>query len=306
MPLDLRRLEHFLAIVEHQGVTPAAERLHLSQQALSGSLAQLERQLGTALFDRSRGRLRPTAAGQALAAAGPGVLRAAVDAEASVARAGQGTRMPLRIGRSPAVTGERAAELLEVAATEEALTGMAIEVSQHFPAQLEENLRNGTIDLALVRHDPQIAAFGARTIAFDRLRVAVVGGHRWAARDSLALTELARTPIVVWGESGRSGYTDFLAGICRAAGFEPRLRRTSQQGLPPAMAAEGEGVALVTEHAGPSPDGRVIVVELTPPTFVPLQALWMGPAPSAPVARLLDLWSADPADAAVDTEGRDD
>ncbi|WP_243635344.1 helix-turn-helix domain-containing protein, partial [Tsukamurella pulmonis] len=63
---DLRRLEQFVAAMEEPSLAAAAGRLHLSQQALSAALRQLERELGTPLFTRSGRRLAPTAAARAL------------------------------------------------------------------------------------------------------------------------------------------------------------------------------------------------------------------------------------------------
>ena len=53
--MDQRQLERFLAVVEHGSLAAAARQLHLTQQALSASLANLEQDLGVRLFDRSPG-----------------------------------------------------------------------------------------------------------------------------------------------------------------------------------------------------------------------------------------------------------
>ncbi|MDQ6907645.1 MAG: LysR family transcriptional regulator, partial [Chloroflexota bacterium] len=79
-------IEAFIAIVEHRGFTRAAEAIHLSQPAISRRVELLERELGTALFERIHGGARLTDAGttflpyarQALAAARDGKM--AVDA----------------------------------------------------------------------------------------------------------------------------------------------------------------------------------------------------------------------------------
>jgi DNA-binding transcriptional LysR family regulator len=66
MALDLHRLELFVAIASELNVTRAAAQLHLTQQALSSSLREFERQLGVPLFVRTGRRLRLTSAGQQL------------------------------------------------------------------------------------------------------------------------------------------------------------------------------------------------------------------------------------------------
>jgi LysR family cyn operon transcriptional activator len=52
--MEHRQLMNFLAICEEKNFTRAAERRHITQQGLSWSLAELEKELGTPLFDRSR------------------------------------------------------------------------------------------------------------------------------------------------------------------------------------------------------------------------------------------------------------
>jgi DNA-binding transcriptional LysR family regulator len=73
--VELRQLEHFLAVVEEGSFTGAAARLYLVQSSLSASLLALERELGTALFIRGRRGAELTDAGRALV----GPARAAID-----------------------------------------------------------------------------------------------------------------------------------------------------------------------------------------------------------------------------------
>src|SRR5699024_11298596 len=53
MIMDLRKLEHLIGVAEEGSITRAAERLHLSQQALSTSIRTLEREVGVYLLVRS-------------------------------------------------------------------------------------------------------------------------------------------------------------------------------------------------------------------------------------------------------------
>ncbi|MFD5385340.1 LysR family transcriptional regulator [Streptomyces sp. NPDC127074] len=64
--MELRQLEHFLAVVDHGGLGRAAERLYLSQPTVSSSIRALERELKVELFHRTARRLVPTSAGRQL------------------------------------------------------------------------------------------------------------------------------------------------------------------------------------------------------------------------------------------------
>lgn len=59
--MNIRKLSHFLAVIESRNMRTAAESVHLSQPALSRSLKSLEDELGIPLLDRAYGRIAPTA-----------------------------------------------------------------------------------------------------------------------------------------------------------------------------------------------------------------------------------------------------
>jgi DNA-binding transcriptional LysR family regulator len=61
--MDVRLLEAFRAVVDHRSMTGAAVAMGVTQPAVSAQIARLEQELGFSLFDRSNGRLKPTAEG---------------------------------------------------------------------------------------------------------------------------------------------------------------------------------------------------------------------------------------------------
>ncbi|MGW8378296.1 LysR family transcriptional regulator [Streptomyces sp. ODS28] len=273
MGLDLHKLEHLVAVAEEGSVTRAAARLHLSQQALSTSLRVLEREVGVPLLDRGGGAVRPLPAGEALvedARVLHGIARSAVR---RARRIGRGESEVLRLGHTPAVTGEEVIALLRE--TSAAHPGLATDVNQRYPAELTEALLAGDLDIGLCRGMAPPHGLVRTLVRHQPLRVAVDAGHPLAARESVALAELADEEFTVWGRPGRSGYTDLLIEHCRAAGFEPRVERTPLQGTPPVTAVIGTGrAAFVTAPQGPAADGRVRVLALDPPLQAPLHALY--------------------------------
>jgi DNA-binding transcriptional LysR family regulator len=64
--MELRHLNHLIALADERHFARAALRVHLSQPAFSRSIQTLERQAGLRLFDREGGDVRPTAAGDFL------------------------------------------------------------------------------------------------------------------------------------------------------------------------------------------------------------------------------------------------
>jgi DNA-binding transcriptional LysR family regulator len=64
--MELRQIEHFLAVVRHGSFTAAAQEIHIVQSALSASVRKLEAELGVPLFERTTRRVMLTEAGRAL------------------------------------------------------------------------------------------------------------------------------------------------------------------------------------------------------------------------------------------------
>ena len=244
MGLDLRKVAHFVAVAEERSMTRAAARLHLSQQALSMSMRALERELGVPLLDRSR----------------------------------RGEPELLRIGHTPAVTEIEVTEMLAGAPAH----GASVQVVALLSDELDERLRDRSVDVGLSRATAPAAGLAGQVVARHRLRLAVRAGHRLAHRHAVTLPELAAETLIVGAPPGVCAYTDLLLGLCRRAGFEPRHRVTPVQGTPPVTTVLGtDGAALVTEAPGPAVGGAVRVVELEPETTVPVLASWRRDTRSA-------------------------
>lgn len=273
MTLDPHKLEHLVAVAEEGSFTRAAARLHLSQQALSTSIRSLEREVGVPLLERRGNTVAALAAGQALVADAR-VLRGLTHSALRRARQiGRGDAETLRVGHTPAVTTDEVSALVHQAHAE--YPAMTVEVNQRYPAEITTALLDGDLELGLCRAMTPEHGLTRSTLTRHRLRLAVPGGHHLALRENVDIAELATESIMVWGTPGRSGYTDLLIEHCRKAGFEPRIHRNPVQGTPPVTAALGaEHVAFVTAGPGHSLAGQVRVIELEPPLFVPLHALW--------------------------------
>ena len=271
--MDLNKLDHLVAVAEEGGFTPAAKRLHLSQQALSSSVRALEREVGVQLLDRGGNAITVLPAAQALITDARVLRGVAHSAMQRARRIGRGESETLRIGHAPSITGNEITELLR--RVRAAHPDLGTQVHQRYPSELVDHLLSGDLDIGLCRGMSPGRGLVRSTLTHHRLRVAVAAEHHLAGRERVRLPELADEPIVVWGHPGRSGYTDLLVQHCREAGFEPRIRRNPVQGTPPVTAVIGtDHAAFVTASPGPAADGQVRVVELDPPVHVPLHALW--------------------------------
>lgn len=281
VPLDLRKLEHFIAVAEDRSFTAAATRLHLSQQALSDSIRRLERELGVTLLTRTTRRVALTEPGRALLTDARSLVAAALAARERVRRVDRGDHPVLRVGHTPALSGEQVHEL--TAPLLDRVPDVRFAATQRYPSDLLDELARGTLDLGLARALAAPAGLEGRIVAEHALRVALHRDHPLAGRERVALGDLAEDRLIVWGDPGRSNHADELIERCRAAGFTPRTVRSAMQGTPPVTSVVApDRFALVTDRPGPAVGGRVLVRELDPPARTAVRALW-NPAATPPL-----------------------
>ena len=82
--MDTRQLRYFLAVIDHQGLSRAAEHLFIAQPSLSQAIATLERELGVSLFHRTGRRLILSDAGERLVGPARQVLRDLASAQSTI------------------------------------------------------------------------------------------------------------------------------------------------------------------------------------------------------------------------------
>src|ERR1700739_3531167 len=96
--VELRQLEHFVAVAQECHFTRAAQRLHIAQSGLSASIRSLEKELGATLFLRSTRQVQLTAAAQPLCVEALRALAASDAAKDAVAAVQGLLRGSLSIG----------------------------------------------------------------------------------------------------------------------------------------------------------------------------------------------------------------
>ncbi|WKG01411.1 LysR substrate-binding domain-containing protein [Mycolicibacterium sp. HK-90] len=277
---DLRRLRQFLAIGEAGSLTAAAIALHVSQQALSSSMQQLEKELDARLFRREGRRLILTSAGELLLAEGRTLLAAAQTVVERVAHAAGDAAEVFVVGHTPALSGTEVYTRIEPAIT--AFPETSFTFRQLYPDQLAAAVLEGMVHLGLRRGVVPTNQLATAVVGYDRVRLAVPREHRLADRPFVNIDELAGDRVALWAPPGTSYYSDFLMAACRRAGFEPDYVVSRVQGSATVAAPlTTGGVAFVTTAAGAAMGGRVVVTELEPPLLVGVQAIWQRHTSSA-------------------------
>lgn len=218
--MELRALRYFVAVADELHFGRAAERLHIAQPAVSRRIAQLERELGVRLLDRSARPIRLTAAGHR-------VLAAARDALAAVDRVQDAAGAPARTVRIGADTGltARLERGIDTLREHPAAAGVdVVLVDLPLPARLD-TVRRGEIDLALargVRSAPGLRVLPAWT---EQLYAVVSARHAAAERPTVDPADLAADELRIPSRDHGLFLPEALTAAMRRAGAEPRAGR---------------------------------------------------------------------------------
>ena len=113
--MELRHVRYFLAVADSGSITKGAAAVRIAQPSLSRQLRQLEAEVGEALFDRSRGRARLTAAGEVFLPLARDLAGRADQAEALMQGLGEPGRLPLRLAAPETTVADVIAPYCDVA-----------------------------------------------------------------------------------------------------------------------------------------------------------------------------------------------
>jgi DNA-binding transcriptional LysR family regulator len=273
---DARLLRPFVVLAEELHFGRAAERLDITQPALSQQIKRLELQLGVRLFARTRARVDLTEAGAAVLAP----ARVAVDAAATIDELARGFRRgelgELRLGISPGAHYMAQTLLSEFARRR---PNVRVRATQDNSGALAAQIVSGQLEVALGFCTAPTSGVLREPLLDEPAVVAVAAGHPLAKRSAVTLRELwDQTFALVDNQDGR-GYNRAVLSLCREAGFEPRTAPNPQGPMAWEAAVRAQGcVGLTTRSAAASTARGIRLLRLDPPTTFQLELL----QPTAP------------------------
>ena len=195
--LRLRHLNCFVAVSREQHLGRAAERLRLTQPAVSKTLAELEGLTGTRLFERGRHGAKLTPAGTAFLPHAMAVLEALNAASSAITRAAPAGDS-VEVGALPTVAPDLLPGVLNTLRTRRPATRVTVRTAANAP--LLDLLRGASVDFAVGRMtDPQqMMGLSFEFLYTEPLVVAVRPGHRLAGKRRVRLADVLAYPLVVF------------------------------------------------------------------------------------------------------------
>jgi DNA-binding transcriptional LysR family regulator len=244
MDIEMRHLRALLALSEELNFTRAANRLHLTQQALSGQIRQLEERVGARLVERDSRRVELTRAGGILCEHARTLLAGAEHAVLATRAAGADAAR-LTVGYVAPLTRRLVAPAFQrfYEAQPE------VEVTIHFAGFLDPlgGLRDGPSDVAILYGEFEHEGIELRALFSEPRGVALAADHPLAAHAVITIDDFIREPLVEVPVRDRV-WSDFWTVAHHRNGLPPQIG-ASVTTLDALMEAIGAGLGVATTVA---------------------------------------------------------
>lgn len=248
MDVDTRLLRYFVAVAEEGSLTRAAERLYVSQPALTKQIKHLEAQLGARLFTRSKAGMTLTEPGRVLAGRATELLAALSRTLQEVKAAAGREERVLRVGYLASAANEDTRPIVEEFGRRRPDWRVAMRQSSW--SDPTAGLATGDVDVALVRL-PFPGQDDLRVdVLFSEPRwVALPADHSLAGRDTIAFRDLLDEPFVA-APAETGAWRDFWLAAEAREGRPVRIGAVVDQPDDWLGAIDqGHGIALAPESA---------------------------------------------------------
>ena len=251
--MNLNHLAVFHAVAEEGGVSRGAERLCVSQPAVSKQVRELEAALGLKLFDRLPRGVRLTQAGEVLAGHARRLFAVEADAERAIAELKGLSRGSLRVGASLTIGVYLLPEIL--GAYRKLHPGIDLELEIANTQVIQQKLRENALDVALTEgfvetSEPknELDDLEAEIFHRDELVAVVPPGHRLLSEEVVTAAQFCAEPFLMreTGSGTREVVERALAQV--KVVVHPTMSLGSTEAIKRAVTA-GLGVAIISRLA---------------------------------------------------------
>ena len=287
--MELRHLRYFVTVASELHFARAAQRLFISQPALSQQLRKLEGELGLQLLERNRRGVRLTPEGEAFLAEATAVVQRADRALEVALALAEGATGRLRM--SYVVTTPGGLPERVVSEYQRRYPHVQISADSGSTAQNVERLRCGELDVAFVHNPPtDDVNLGWIEIATQRLVVAVPSVHPLSRRRRLKREHLAGVPLVYIPRRNSPGVYDSI--LAQVYGAQPPDVLDTEPTMERVLVAVSEGVGvtlLLDERAAMLRRPGVTFRRIADPEPTVALGVAFGQPPSLAARRFIDL-----------------
>lgn len=277
--VTLRQLRYLAALADTLNFSRAAAACHVSQPSLSAQIQQMEEALGARLVERTKHRVMLTQAGEEAVRRARDILARVEDLGRAMQAVGTPLAGPLRLGVIPTCGPFLLPRVLP--RLRDAFPDLKLYLREDFTERLLDRLRAGDLDAAILALPIPESGLDAEALFTEPFLLALPPGHRLAARQQIAESDLAGQTLLLL-EDGHC-FRDQALEVCRLSGAreDQGFAATSLATLVE-MVAGRLGLTLLPALAAPTlaTNGQIKVKPLVDPVPSRTMALvWRRGAP---------------------------
>ncbi|PAV29420.1 LysR family transcriptional regulator [Virgibacillus profundi] len=243
--MELRQLRYFMEVANREHVSRAAEQLHVAQSAVSTQIANLEAELGVALFEREGRNIKLTQIGKIFYKHTKTVMQAVENAKKQVDVYLDPERGTIKIGFPTSLSNHLIPSV--ITSFKDQYPNIAFQLRQGTYNFLVDSVKKGDMDVAFLgpvpKEDPQIEG---NILFTENISALLPLSHPLAERKSLHLNDLKHDEFV----SFPKGFIleKMLIDSCRQAGFTPKVSSEGEDlDAIKGLVSAGIGVTLLPE-----------------------------------------------------------
>lgn len=256
MQTGLRRLHYFQRLAIELNFRRAAEKLGITQPALSRAISLLESDVGTKLVERDNRDVHLTLAGESFLSGCERVMSALDGAVSQACKVADGQAGQLAIGYTDTAISGRLPDFIR--SLRQSLPDVTIHLKQAYSQQQKEWLDDGKLDIAFMTGPSASDTHAHIDFQSDRFTAIIPTEHPVARLKKLTLAELADYPFVMGDPIHWQVYNAQFFRLCRAEGFTPDIVQSApdSRGIV-GMVACGMGISVQTESLVNQGDPRI-------------------------------------------------
>lgn len=223
--MKITQLEYFCAVSRYHSITQAAQKLYVTQPAISSAIRELEKEFSVNLFTRSKNHLTLTTEGEIFYQKASELLRQIDQTTQEFHDLGMQVA-PLRIGIPPLLSIIFFPDML--VSFRRKYPAIPIELFEYSSIRAASLVQEDVLDLALVNmHFPASANVDSFRILTDQLVFCVSGDHPLAHKKEVPITMLEQEPLILYNTDSVQNQT--LLSLFDKLGAKPNILLYSSQ-----------------------------------------------------------------------------
>jgi DNA-binding transcriptional LysR family regulator len=245
-PVELHEIRYFLAVCETLNFTRAAERVNVSQPALTRAIQKMEGELGGLLFRRERSQTHLTDLGQLLRPQLEAVLKQTKTATETARSFLKLEDAPLNLGVMCTIGPLRFMGFLSRFRLDH--PGIGLTLREGVPDHLARLLIEGKIDLAVMAQPEAFdERLDIRPLYREPFVLAFPAGHRFEKQNAVRIADVAGEDYLL---RVNCEYKDYIGELCRVNGFSTtKVYRSEREDWIQAMVVAGLGVCFLPKYS---------------------------------------------------------